>query len=44
MRDLDIADSRARLAAYGDAGLLPDVEEIIGNTVSAAREPAQLTD
>src|SRR6476619_2173131 len=44
MRDLDIADSRARLSAYSDAGLLPDVEEIIGNTVSAAREPAQLTD
>src|SRR6478609_3670658 len=44
MRDLDIADSRARLAAYSDARLLPDVEEIIGNTVSAAREPAHLTD
>ncbi len=44
MRDLDIADSRARLAAYSEARLLPDVEEIIGNTVSAAREPAHLTD
>src|SRR3954447_17244453 len=44
MRDLDIADSRARLAAYSEAKLLPDVEEIIGNTVSAAREPAQLSD
>src|SRR3954463_15077158 len=40
MRALDIADSRARLSAYSDARLLPDVEEIIGNTVSAAREPA----
>jgi argininosuccinate synthase len=44
MRDLDIADSRARLAAYSEAQLLPDVEEIIGNTVTAARQPAHLTD
>ncbi len=44
MRDLDIADSRARLAAYSDAGLLPDVEEIIGHTVERAQEPRQLTD
>src|SRR3954470_563918 len=38
MRDLDIADSRARLAAYSSAGLLPDVEQIIGSTVEAARQ------
>ena len=37
MRDLDIADSRARLAAYGEAGLLPNVEEIIGTRSSARR-------
>ena len=42
MRDLDIADSRARLAAYSDAGLLPNVDEIIGHTVERAQEPKQL--
>ncbi len=44
MRDLDIADSRARLAAYSEAGLLPDVEQIIGTTVEAAQEAPQLTE
>src|SRR4051794_1586688 len=38
MRDLDIADSRARLAAYSEARLLPDVEAIIGQTVDSARQ------
>ena len=42
MRDLDIADSRARLATYGDQGLLPNVDEIIGHTVERAQEPKQL--
>src|SRR3954471_24492828 len=38
MRDLDIADSRARLAAYSEAGLLPDVEQIIGHAIEGARQ------
>ena len=42
MRDLDIADSRARLATYGEQGLLPNVDEIIGHTVERAQEPKQL--
>ena len=42
MRDLDIADSRARLATYSDQGLLPDVDEIIGHTVERAQEPKQI--
>ncbi|MDA0184997.1 argininosuccinate synthase [Solirubrobacter phytolaccae] len=44
MRDLDIADSRARLATYGSQGLLPQVDEIIGATVERAQEPRQLND
>ena len=42
MRDLDIADSRARLAAYSEAGLLPEVEQIIGHAVEVAQEAPQL--
>src|SRR3954464_14826647 len=39
MRNLDIADSRARLAIYSEAGLLPDVEQIIGSAVEGAQAP-----
>ncbi len=42
MRDLDISDSRARLATYGTQGLLPHVDEIIGNTVERAQAPREL--
>ena len=44
MRNLDIADSRARLAAYSTRGLLPDVEQIIGRAVESRRRHAPLTD
>jgi hypothetical protein len=44
MRNLDIADSRARLSAYSTAGLLPDVEQIIGRAVEEAAGAPQLTD
>lgn len=44
MRDLDIADSRDRLAAYSHMQLLPHVEEIIGHAVEGAQEPEHLTD
>ena len=44
MRNLDIADSRARLSAYSTSGLLPDVEQIIGRAVESAAGPPQLTD
>src|SRR3954449_2882303 len=44
MRDLDIADSRARLAAYSEARLLPDVEQIIGHAVEDSQHPPHLTD
>jgi argininosuccinate synthase len=44
MRDLDIQDSRDRLAAYSHMQLLPHVEEIIGHAVEGAREPEHLTD
>jgi argininosuccinate synthase len=43
MRNLDIADSRARLSAYSTSGLLPDVEQIIGRAVEEAGA-RQLTD
>jgi argininosuccinate synthase len=36
MRNLDIEDSRARLASYSSSGLLPDVEQIIGRAVEGA--------
>ena len=38
MRNLDIEDSRDRLASYSGAGLLPDVEQIIGRAVDGARQ------
>jgi argininosuccinate synthase len=44
MRNLDIADSRARLSAYSTGGLLPDVEQIIGRAVEGAAGARQLTD
>jgi argininosuccinate synthase len=44
MRNLDIADSRARLSAYSTSGLLPDVEQIIGRAVQEAAGARQLTD
>jgi argininosuccinate synthase len=44
MRDLDIADSRDRLAGYSHMQLLPHVEEIIGYAVENAQEPKHLTD
>jgi argininosuccinate synthase len=44
MRNLDIADSRARLSAYSTSGLLPDVEQIIGRAVEEAAGARQLTD
>ena len=40
MRNLDIEDSRRRLAAYSQSGLLPDVEQIIGRAVDGAAELA----
>jgi argininosuccinate synthase len=43
MRNLDIEDSRQRLASYSDAGLLPDVEQIIGRAVEGAADTPQLT-
>jgi argininosuccinate synthase len=43
MRNLDIEDSRQRLASYSDAGLLPDVEQIIGRAVEGAADTRQLT-
>jgi argininosuccinate synthase len=43
MRNLDIEDSRQRLASYSDAGLLPDVEQIIGRAVEGAADSRQLT-
>jgi argininosuccinate synthase len=43
MRNLDIEDSRQRLASYSDAGLLPDVEQIIGRAVEGASDTRQLT-
>jgi argininosuccinate synthase len=44
MRNLDIEDSRQRLASYGSSGLLPNVEQIIGRAVEGAAEtPAELT-
>ena len=36
MRNLDIEDSRERLASYSTSGLLPDVEQIIGRAVEGA--------
>jgi argininosuccinate synthase len=42
MRNLDIADSRQRLSSYGAAGLLPDVEQIIGRAVEGAADARQL--
>ena len=42
MRNLDIEDSRQRLSSYGAAGLLPDVEQIIGRAVEGAAEARQL--
>jgi argininosuccinate synthase len=36
MRNLDIEDSRDRLASYSTSGLLPDVEQIIGRAVEGA--------
>jgi argininosuccinate synthase len=44
MRNLDIEDSRARLAAYSQGGLLPEVEQIIGRAVEAAAARRELTD
>jgi argininosuccinate synthase len=44
MRNLDIADSRARLSAYSTSGLLPDVEQIIGRAVEEAAGARQLND
>src|SRR3954452_17020985 len=44
MRNLDIEDSRARLACYSTSGLLPDVEQIIGRAVGNAGASRQLTD
>jgi argininosuccinate synthase len=43
MRNLDIQDSRERLASYSTSGLLPDVEQIIGRAVEGA-SARQLTD
>ena len=42
MRNLDIEDSRQRLASYSTSGLLPDVEQIIGRAVEAAGDTRQL--
>jgi len=42
MRNLDIEDSRQRLASYGSSGLLPNVEQIIGRAVDGAAEARQL--
>jgi argininosuccinate synthase len=42
MRNLDIEDSRQRLASYSTAGLLPDVEQIIGRAVEGAAGTRQL--
>ena len=44
MRNLDIEDSRERLASYSTSGLLPDVEQIIGRAVEGRRALRQLTD
>ena len=43
MRNLDIEDSRQRLASYSTSGLLPDVEQIIGRAVEGAAETRQLS-
>jgi argininosuccinate synthase len=43
MRNLDIEDSRTRLASYSTSGLLPDVEQIIGRAVEGASESPQLS-
>ncbi|HEY6891317.1 MAG TPA: argininosuccinate synthase [Solirubrobacter sp.] len=43
MRNLDIEDSRQRLASYSESGLLPDVEQIIGRAVEGAADSRQLT-
>jgi argininosuccinate synthase len=42
MRNLDIEDSRTRLASYSTSGLLPDVEQIIGRAVEGATDTRQL--
>ncbi|WP_053227045.1 argininosuccinate synthase [Solirubrobacter soli] len=42
MRNLDIEDSRQRLGSYSSAGLLPDVEQIIGRAVEGAADTRQL--
>jgi argininosuccinate synthase len=44
MRNLDIEDSRQRLASYSSSGLLPDVEQIIGRAMESAAGARQLTD
>jgi argininosuccinate synthase len=44
MRNLDIEDSRIRLASYSNSGLLPDVEQIIGRAVETAAGGRQLSD
>src|SRR3954462_8916237 len=43
MRNLDIEDSRSRLASYSASGLLPDVEQIIGRAVEGAADSRQLS-
>src|SRR4051812_10691268 len=43
MRNLDIEDSRQRLASYSTSGLLPDVEQIIGRAVEGAAEARRLS-